>query len=130
MGSLARSEARVSEHLSIEAAIDLAERAGLSSDLWRGFAWWLINAPGWGRRGNGQPACVDCGVDTVEIGEYAMLRDELWLRVHPDDAGALCIGCVETRLGRCLRRDDFHEHVGCNWDRRRRSARLEERLAR
>jgi hypothetical protein len=49
------------------------------------------------------PRFLDCGADTLEIGDYYMLHDELWLEANRDDDGMLCFDCVETRLGlRCL----------------------------
>ena len=51
--------------------------------------------------------CMDCGVNTSEIKEYYTLRDEVWLEANPVDFGMLCLGCVETRLGRSLVRTDF-----------------------
>jgi hypothetical protein len=47
--------------------------------------------------------CLDCGVNTAEIGEYYMLRDELWAAtgVAPD-GWMLCVACAEKRLGRRL----------------------------
>jgi len=50
--------------------------------------------------------CVDCGVNTHDINEYYMVRDEIWNLVG---AGGrmLCIGCLEKKLGRQLIRDDF-----------------------
>lgn len=50
--------------------------------------------------------CVDCGVDTGEVHEYYMVADDLWAAAG-DVPGMLCIGCLETRLGRMLTRDDF-----------------------
>jgi hypothetical protein len=49
--------------------------------------------------------CRDCGLDTGagpgEIGEYYSVHDAVWAaaRMQRDD-GMLCIGCLETRLGR------------------------------
>lgn len=51
--------------------------------------------------------CMDCGTDTNESKEYYTLLDQVWLEANPDDFGMLCIGCVETRLGRMLTRADF-----------------------
>jgi hypothetical protein len=51
--------------------------------------------------------CLDCDVNTVETGEYYSLRDDVWLKANPAGAGMLCIGCVETRLGRRLASRDF-----------------------
>lgn len=51
--------------------------------------------------------CMDCHVDTDTIGEYFMLQHDLWTQIDPDRIGHLCIGCVETRLGRALTAADF-----------------------
>jgi hypothetical protein len=53
------------------------------------------------------PHCLDCDVDTVEIGHYYMLRDDVWPEANPDDAGMLCFRCVQARLGRRLTARDF-----------------------
>ena len=45
--------------------------------------------------------CNDCGVNVVTIGEFYMLRPEIWegqLGLGREDN--LCIGCLEARLGR------------------------------
>jgi hypothetical protein len=46
-------------------------------------------------------ACNDCGANVVTAGEFYMLRNEIW----EDQLGLgwsdnLCVGCLETRLGR------------------------------
>lgn len=46
-------------------------------------------------------------VDGQGRDEYYMLHHELWLQINPHNAGHLCIGCVENRLGRRLIRADF-----------------------
>ena len=52
--------------------------------------------------------CLDCHIDTAEIGEYpVMLMNNLWHSIVPDGQGMLCIGCLEVRLGRRLVRTDF-----------------------
>jgi hypothetical protein len=51
--------------------------------------------------------CLDCCENTVELGEYFMLRDDVWLEANSGGNGMLCVGCVEERLGRHLRPDDF-----------------------
>jgi hypothetical protein len=51
--------------------------------------------------------CLDCKVHTAKAGEYYMLTDRTWARVHDSYDGMLCIGCVEERLGRELRACDF-----------------------
>lgn len=55
-------------------------------------------------------ACLDCGKDTLELGEYYMVHNEVWLSVVKSTrAGMLCIGCLEDRLGRQLTPKDFTE---------------------
>jgi hypothetical protein len=51
--------------------------------------------------------CLDCGRDTLALGDYYMLRDPVWLEANPDDEGMLCLWCVQVRLGRLLRQGDF-----------------------
>ena len=54
--------------------------------------------------------CHDCEVDTVAIGEYYMVNDCLWLSAGMKIGaanGMLCIGCLESRLGRLLNPKDF-----------------------
>jgi hypothetical protein len=57
--------------------------------------------------------CVDCHVDTLsaEPGvptEYYSVHDALWAQagMGPVD-GMLCVGCLESRIGRRLNRADF-----------------------
>ena len=53
------------------------------------------------RKDIAKPICNDCGVNVLKIGEYYMLKDELWekkLKLGWDDN--LCIACLEARLGR------------------------------
>ena len=68
--------------------------------------------PGRTRSAPGMPKikhdhCLDCGVDTIDLGELYMVRDETWLAAHPKRDGMLCVSCLETRLGRKLITDDF-----------------------
>lgn len=59
--------------------------------------------------------CWDCGVNTSDIGEYYMVLDAVWQSAVPSrgsyygaDGGVmLCIGCLESRLGRRLVSADF-----------------------
>ena len=51
--------------------------------------------------------CVDCSVNTMDIDEYYMLKEKVWLSIVPGREGMLCIGCVEKRLGRKLIPEDF-----------------------
>jgi len=41
------------------------------------------------------------------ICEYYMINKDIWLDINPKDAGMLCIGCAEDRLGRQLTQKDF-----------------------
>jgi hypothetical protein len=48
--------------------------------------------------------CLDCGRNVIEIGDFCMLKPEIWedeLRLNASDN--LCIRCIEARLGRKLR---------------------------
>src|SRR5262245_60987275 len=93
----------------------------------------------WGKK---RLACLDCGVNTSEIGEFYMVRSDVWTRAVKRDlrradltwgtlacAGCLCIGCLEARLGRLLCRDDFTD-VELNTREEFRSPRLRDRLRR
>ena len=52
--------------------------------------------------------CRDCGLDTLEAGEYYMVHREVWeLTGLEGSGGMLCIGCLESRLGRRLIPGDF-----------------------
>jgi hypothetical protein len=52
--------------------------------------------------------CVDCGVCTIKLQEYYMVRHELWAQAGMDrNGGMLCINCLEHRLGRTLIASDF-----------------------
>jgi hypothetical protein len=51
--------------------------------------------------------CLDCKIDTLEIGEYYMVENELWKVANPKVEGMLCIGCLEKRLSRKLKCEDF-----------------------
>lgn len=79
--------------------------------------------------------CRYCGVDTYETEEYYMVTDEVWSTVNVDSEGEaisfgmLCIGCVESRLGRQLTRKDFTDAPVNTDDKDKRSARLKDRLA-
>lgn len=53
--------------------------------------------------------CLDCGVDVGKIGEYCMLKDRTWFSIHNSNKGMLCIGCIEKRLGRKLKSEDFND---------------------
>ena len=70
--------------------------------------------------------CDGCDVDTFDIAEYFMVRNELWEQAG--NADMLCVGCTEDRLGRQLTRADFIDapvNWSADWER---SERLESRL--
>lgn len=48
--------------------------------------------------------CVDCGVDTSfdGVNEYYSVLDTIW-DTYGAGRGMLCIGCLESRIGRTLR---------------------------
>lgn len=56
--------------------------------------------------------CVDCGLDTKEAQEYYMVYNDVWEDAGMSFAGhfgdgMLCVGCIESRLGRELTPSDF-----------------------
>jgi hypothetical protein len=58
--------------------------------------------------------CADGGVDTLPTGwrhraEYYTVHDEIWAAAGMPFEGFLCIGCLESRLGRTLTRADFDD---------------------
>lgn len=81
--------------------------------------------------------CCDCGVNTLDINEHYFLRHDLWNVVmavapaaqpNPHGTEMLCIGCVETRLGRSLTPDDFAPELPINDFDEPRSTRLKNRM--
>lgn len=50
--------------------------------------------------------CGDCGVDTSGINEYYSVKNRVW-RKWGNKHGMLCIACLESRMGRRLRKTDF-----------------------
>jgi hypothetical protein len=78
--------------------------------------------------------CIDCRRDTGDsiggLGEWYMVRDELWAAAGmTPDGGCLCIECLEARLGRQLDRSDFTD-ASVNDPDGRCSLRLRDRLQR
>jgi hypothetical protein len=53
--------------------------------------------------------CTDCALNIDEIAECYMVKDHVWRRAMPTEHGReqLCIGCLETRIGRTLMAYDF-----------------------
>lgn len=51
--------------------------------------------------------CLDCGQDTGKMREFYFVHTELWLSAAGSKNGMLCIGCLETRIGRKLKKADF-----------------------
>lgn len=72
--------------------------------------------------------CLDCDVNTLENDEYYMIQFDMWKRIHPDNDGMLCIGCLEKRLGRELIAADFIDAPVNNLDSGIKSERLINRL--
>lgn len=83
--------------------------------------------------------CTDCGVDTTPCTgkrgcrhagrwEHYMVKDAIWTAANMKD-GFLCIGCLESRIGRRLKTKDFTaapiNRPGDSWH----TPRLAERLA-
>lgn len=70
--------------------------------------------------------CADCGKDTADMEEYYMVNDATWKPVAKKDE-MLCVGCLEKRLGRQLRPEDF-EGYRLNYLPVPQSARLQSRI--
>lgn len=51
--------------------------------------------------------CIDCDVNTEDIGEYYMVHVGVWPKEIGPHNGMLCIGCLEKRIGRQLTPEDF-----------------------
>jgi hypothetical protein len=57
--------------------------------------------------------CADCRVDVGKIGEWYMVKDDIFEQAWPEYSAVpyghaiLCVGCLERRLGRTLTRHDF-----------------------
>lgn len=51
--------------------------------------------------------CLDCQIDTGKAHEHYFINTVTWLSVVQTTKGMLCIGCIETRLGRQLIAADF-----------------------
>jgi YD repeat-containing protein len=52
--------------------------------------------------------CNDCGLNVIRAGEYYMVSPQIWDdRLHLEWNDSLCIGCLESRLGRKLTTLDF-----------------------
>ena len=71
--------------------------------------------------------CRKCGVNTLDIGEYYMVHNELWQSVIDrweipldkyGEAGMICILCFENLLGRVLTEADFAALRPRQWRRR------------
>lgn len=50
--------------------------------------------------------CIDCGVEVNRFETY-MVYDHVWNEAHDSEWGELCVGCIESRLGRELVPSDF-----------------------
>lgn len=73
--------------------------------------------------------CVDCDVDTLLIGEYYMVKSEVWALtgLGPHD-GMLCITCLENRIDRQLTSKDFSDYPVNSIPKMFRSDKLKSRL--
>ena len=81
--------------------------------------------------------CADCGVGTGTIGDWYMVRDEVWKQTWAGrrkpwhkvpGQQILCITCLERRLGRVLVRADFTDAPINNPENTLLSDRLRNRL--
>lgn len=81
--------------------------------------------------------CLDCRTCTEVLREYFMVHNHVWLEAFPEASqwpkGMLCVGCLETRLGRTLSQVDFQLDLPINRCPNpyfRQSDRLKDRLTR
>jgi hypothetical protein len=51
--------------------------------------------------------CVDCKDNTSKMKEHYFIRTALWNEAGMGEAGMLCVGCLEDRIGRNLVSSDF-----------------------
>ena len=51
--------------------------------------------------------CYDCGMDTHDDANYYMVKNDLWNKHFNKKRGMLCIGCLEKRIGRKLKYEEF-----------------------
>jgi len=52
--------------------------------------------------------CHNCGKNCFDSPkDYYMLKDHIWLNIHPQKNGMLCMACAEQKLGRPLKQDDI-----------------------
>ena len=49
--------------------------------------------------------CLDCKTDTKH--EHYFVNLDLWMNAVGSKTGMLCVGCLETRIGRKLNKSDF-----------------------
>jgi hypothetical protein len=87
---------------------------------WVGFDGWEASAP--------TSPCRDCGWDTCRGDEVYMVHSAVWAAAGMPYAGYLCVGCLETRLGRTLTARDFKDVPLNRPGVRRHSPRLHDRL--
>jgi|SRR6267142_5929067 hypothetical protein len=75
--------------------------------------------------------CMDCSIETTftlnKADEYYMVNNALWMQANPQCEGTLCIGCLESRIGRLLTWADFTD-CPLNKNPRGSSKRLRNRL--
>ena len=72
--------------------------------------------------------CMDCKENTSSMREHYFVKLEVWLAAHPSEQGMLCIGCLETRLGRRLTGEDFTDAFINDPKRNQMSVRLVNRI--
>lgn len=74
--------------------------------------------------------CLDCEIDTGKIHEHYFIVTDLWLSVVGSKNGMLCVGCLESRIGRLLTKFDFPDVTINNPKYEAKSQRLMDRLCR
>lgn len=71
--------------------------------------------------------CVDCGYNTKL--EHYFVKNDVWFgQAKMLEAGMLCVGCLEGRIGRLLTKSDFTDAHINNPKRYAMSMRLSSRI--
>jgi hypothetical protein len=92
-----------------------AEAVGDRTDSWSCIDCGINTAPGFPSKECAAKAIAACGSIAIKIDENSeayFVRPRVWEAANMDGwGGCLCIGCLETRLGRRLKPKDFlREH--------------------
>jgi hypothetical protein len=114
---------KVDQDTLIKALKDIEDSPELVEDI--DLALWELDED----EGRNDAFCLDCGMMLIpwnEPCEYFMVHDHVWTSVAGKYDGMLCVGCLESRLGRELTTEDFTDapiNSMTKWDTPRLTAR-------